>query len=181
MFSACVCPCWTGLCPGARPGGTPLIPVHVPAGSSQQRSSSQCPLTPSPPPQPVWLCLLLLPLLLVPSALAERASHAIFSTLLSCRKLLAPLLHLLLFLSCLLPPPPPSSPLPSPSSSRCPAPGQGHLPPPGFPVLWGEVWSEARGWVSVCLSLSRSRLRSRTGRAALASIPPVQPALPTGF
>lgn len=172
-----MCPCWTGLCPGASLGGTTLIPVHVPAGSSQQRSSSQCPLPPSPaaclhPPGVVCCCCRCCschqPWLTELDKPSSRPCSPVES-----------FLHLYSTCSCFCPA---FFSTPTyPSSSRCPAPGQGHFPPPGFPVLWGEVWSEARGWVSVCLSLSRSRLRSGAGRAALASIHAVQPALPTGF
>lgn len=79
-----------------------LIPVRVPAGSSQQRSSSQCPVA----TLPVSLCQPRLALSVAAAAAAARAistwltqlDKPVFCTLLSCLKLLAPLLHLLLFL-----------------------------------------------------------------------------------
>ncbi len=59
--------------------------------------------------------------------------------------------------------------------------GRGTYPLPGSRCCGGEVGSEAGGRVSVCLSLSRSRLWARTGRASLTSLYAVQPALPAGF
>lgn len=56
--------------PAPRLGAEAVIPVRVPAGGSQQSSISHCWARTS---VSVWLCLLLLPLLLSPSALADRA------------------------------------------------------------------------------------------------------------
>lgn len=142
LWHVCACPCWTGVCPSPRLGAEALIPVHLPAGSSQQSSSSHCLVRTS-----VSACL-------SPSGcvccccrccsyhqrwLIELDKPSSKSCRCSRLKLLAPLFQLLL--SWPSPLSFPTSPI-CPfsllySSPRCPAPGQGHLPPPGVPVLWG--------------------------------------------
>lgn len=183
-----VCPCRTGVCPSPGLGAEAVIPVRLPAGGSQQSSISHC-----------WgqtsVSVSLSPSGCVCCCCCHCCSHRQrwlielekpSSKSCPCSLVLSSL-HLYSSSYCLGPPLSPSPLLSHLSLSASSTPpldaqllGRGTYPLPGSRCCGGEVGSEAGGRVSVCLSLSRSRLWARAGRASLTGLHAVQPALPAG-
>lgn len=158
------------MCPSPRLGAEAVIPVRLPAGGSQQSSIShywvRTSVSVSLSPSGCVCCCC--------RCCSHRQRWLIeldkpSSKSCPCSLVLSSL-HFYSSSYCLGPPvsPFPTPPPFVPSASSTPPLdaqllGRGTCPLPGSRCCGGEVGSEAGGRVSVCLSLSRSRLWARAG------------------
>lgn len=181
-----MCHFWTGVCPSSRLGAEAVVPVSLQVAASRAASA-----TAGFNLQSQYLC----PSGCVCCCCRCCSHHQLWlikldnpSSKSSPCSLVLSYLHLYSSSCCLVPALFPSLPIHLlfvPSASSTPPLdtqllGRGTFPLPGSRCCGGEVGSEAGGWVSVCLSLSRSRLWARARRASLPSLHAIQPALSAG-
>lgn len=176
-----VCHLWTAVCPSPISSAEAVIPVCLPAGGSQQSSISHCWAQTSVSVSSFSVH----PAVSAAAAAAALTISAGWSSLTipvlkaACPKLLAPLFQLLLSWPSSLSLPTHLPFVPS-ASLDAQLLGRGTYPLLGSQCCGGEVESEAGGWVSVWLSLSRSRLWAHAGRASLTGLHAVQLVLSSG-